>query len=94
MHPGKVIFFSGATQCKGHVMSTCRRPVYCSAKGVVAADAFTSVVEAAAELGEGNRDFTNGTEPGVESFETCKHRSSILREGRQWVYSNQKSSIR
>lgn len=49
-------------------MSTCRRPVYCSAKGVVAAAALTSVVESAAELG--NRDFTNGTGPGAESFET------------------------
>ncbi len=57
-------------------MGTCRRPVYCSAKGVVAAAALTSVVEAAAEPAEGNRDFTNGTEPGVESFETCKPRSS------------------
>ncbi len=54
--------------------------MYCSAKGVVAAAALTSVVEAAAEPAEGNRDFTNGTEPGVESFETCKHRSSDTAE--------------
>lgn len=58
-------------------MGTCRRPVYCSAKGVVAAAALTSVVEAAAELRDGNRDFTNGTESEVESFETWKHRSSV-----------------
>lgn len=59
------------------MLSTCNRPGYCSAKGVVAAAALTPVVvEGAAELGESNRDFTNGTGPGVESFETWKHRSS------------------
>lgn len=58
-------------------MGTCRRPGYCSANGVVAAAALTSpAVEAAAELGGGNRDLTNGTDPGLESFETWKHRSS------------------
>ncbi len=51
--------------------------MYCSAKGVVAAAALTSVVEAAAELRDGNRDFTNGTESEVESFETWKHCSSV-----------------
>jgi len=76
MLAGKVHHFSRADQCTGHVMITCKIPVYCSAKGVVAAAALTSLVDAAAELGEGNRDFTNGTEPELESLETWKHRSS------------------
>ena len=76
MRAGKVHHYSRADQCTGLVMITCKRPMYCSAKGVVAAAALTSLVDAAAELGEGNRDFTNGTEPELESLETWKHRSS------------------